>query len=473
MKQKNNALRLAIAACFGVAAGQAGAVVTLGTPVPYALENPNNASLQSTTSLLAIALSSIPALKPTTTTPFYTKVNLLNGAVFDTAPNLLCAASGLGGTAGITFTGTIDLGGTIGSNSVTFRVTALNGAGDSAYLTTGCTVSAASYTVSGLTTKSVSAVLEYTNGASIAATAQVGSWITFQRGLSTTVSAPAVDVVVDATSGSDNFVVGSNLGLGTAYLGFIKYAANGVTAFDSAGANMEPSVAMTSASLTVSGPAIAAAIAFGNSGVFLSTVSACSDSTNAATFSTSAGTSVTFNNVAATVLSGGTFICARVPQNVTITTGQLTATLSNAVATATTRTLDVSATSNNIANVTANGSTRNAYFVNASTSTNKTSVLRIINKAGISGALTATAYNEAGTVIGTANSSLGTVANNQMLSKTSAELETALGITGLAPTAKYSVVISGALGSFEVLNFTKDNATGSLALSNTSTTTNQ
>ena len=51
-------------------------------------------------------------------------------------------------------------------------------------------------------------------------------------------------------------------------------------------------------------------------------------------------------------------------------------------------------------------SSRNLLFVNASTSSNKTSVIRLINTDSISGTVTATAYSEAGTVVGTTNAAV-------------------------------------------------------------------
>ncbi len=109
-------------------------------------------------------------------------------------------------------------------------------------------------------------------------------------------------------------------------------------------------------------------------------------------------------------------------------------------------------------------STRNAWFVNPSTSLNKTSVVRLINPNGQSGSVTATAYNEAGNVVGTPNASLGTIAAQQMLSFTSAQLETAIGYVPSASTAKYRIAFSANLSNFEVINFIKDTASGNLTL---------
>ncbi len=109
-------------------------------------------------------------------------------------------------------------------------------------------------------------------------------------------------------------------------------------------------------------------------------------------------------------------------------------------------------------------STRNALFVNASTSTNKTTVLRLINLSSSNGSITATAYDEAGNPIGVSNANIGILAAQQMLSLTSAQLEAAIGFTPALTTAKYRIVFSASLNSFEVLNFIKDVATGSLTL---------
>ncbi len=107
---------------------------------------------------------------------------------------------------------------------------------------------------------------------------------------------------------------------------------------------------------------------------------------------------------------------------------------------------------------------RDAFFVNASSSGNKTSVVRLVNVTGQSAALTATAYDGAGTVVGTANASLGTFAAQQTLAFTSAQLESAIGYTPSAGTAKYRIAFSAKLTNFEVINFTKDVATGNLTL---------
>jgi hypothetical protein len=110
-----------------------------------------------------------------------------------------------------------------------------------------------------------------------------------------------------------------------------------------------------------------------------------------------------------------------------------------------------------------------ALFVNASTSTNKTSILRIINTTNSPGTLSATAYDELGNQLGTANAYLGLAAANQALTFTSAQLESAIGFTPSAPTSKYSVNFATTLSGFDVINYTQDNATGNLTLSQSQT----
>lgn len=110
------------------------------------------------------------------------------------------------------------------------------------------------------------------------------------------------------------------------------------------------------------------------------------------------------------------------------------------------------------------GAIRSAWFVSSSTSTNKTNVLRIINTGSQSGTVTANAYDEAGNRYGSADVSLGTIAAHQMLSYTSAQLESAMGFVPVASTAKYRVVFSTSVPNIELVNFTKDIASGNLAL---------
>lgn len=108
--------------------------------------------------------------------------------------------------------------------------------------------------------------------------------------------------------------------------------------------------------------------------------------------------------------------------------------------------------------------TRDALFVNASTSSNKTSVLRLINLTSQAGSVTATAYDESGNIVGISGVSIGSIQAQQTLALTSAQLETMIGYSPSSPTAKYRIAFSSNLSGFEVINFVKDVATGSVTL---------
>lgn len=480
MKQNNMLIKTAVAAALGSMVTPAMAVVDLvaGTGTPkFASEIPSSTTvLPNAGNALDMTVAMPSGIKPSNAKPVYVKVNLTNGAKFTSAPTISCTMSGAAaGFTDSTGAGTgagINVGGA-GFNNVTFVISGYHTAGDATREETGaftagnCTISASAYTISGLNTVAASATVEYTNGLSSATTGNAANLISFASGVSATFLAPATDAKADATSGSDNYVTGSNLTQNTALLGWIQWSTknSAVSTGGSTAYEVGNGLGITTASVTVSGPAIAAALALGNSGVYLADATACNNTNVQSVFQSSGTNSVTFT-ATPTQVSAGVAVCARASGTTVIGTGQITGTVAS-----TTAVSNVTFTSQtgNLANVGANGTTKNAYFVNAAASTNKTSVLRIINTGSVAGAVYGTAYDEAGTQIGTANATLSSsLAAAQMLSLTSAELETALGLT-VASTAKYRVVISGAVAGMEVLNFTKDVATGNLALSQSQT----
>jgi hypothetical protein len=94
-------------------------------------------------------------------------------------------------------------------------------------------------------------------------------------------------------------------------------------------------------------------------------------------------------------------------------------------------------------------------------------VIRIVNPNSSTATVTATVYNESGTVL--KSGSLGLVGANQILALTSAQLETALGYTPTSATAKYRLVVSANVPTFEVINDIKDPITGNLYLAQAQT----
>lgn len=476
---RKNVLSVAVASCFGVVAGQALAVVDISVSTPtgvtkFAKEIPSNTTtLTNASNALDLKIAAPTGYAVSTANPFFVKLNLTQGARFAGTPTLVCGTAAVAGA----LSGTLTLGGSTTSYAVfslDTSVTTLSGS---------CSAGMGNITISGLNNVAVSATIEYKSGLNNAVSGLANNYITFVRGASADINSADGTVVVDATSGSDAFTITSNRGVsGLATLGTVSFGGNNLTAADAAGAqttagSMSAGEVLTTASVTVNGPAIAVALAAnGNSGIFLSVsggIAGTACVTESYTVSASATNSVTFNNVSLTDLSAGVAVCINVSGNTTvISTGQFTASVGGVAVSNVTA--DFSAASSALETVTANGSTRNAYFINASTSAAKTSVLRIINTGAVSATFTATAYAVdasgdglpvAATVLGSANSTLGTLAAGGALSLTSAQLESKLGLTPTSGTTKYRVVISAGTDAMEVLNYTKDTATGAIVLS--------
>lgn len=469
MTKPNYILRAAVAACFGIAAGQAAAVVDLSvSPVTgitkFAKEIPaTTTTLTNAGNILDLKVAVPTGYAVTAANPLYVKLNVTNGASFATSPTIGCGTAAAVSAA----PGVLQLGGA-GTAFAVFTI-----ASSDTTMSGTCNATMGNLTISAgnLNTVAVSATVEYKNGLANAVTGVLSNYVTYVTGMVATVVSADSAVVVDATTGSILFTVTSNRSSTTlATLGAVKYTQVGTSAASAGGANNVSAgdvLGVGSASVTVNGPAIAAALAAnGVSGIFLdAAASACT--TKSYTISSTGASTVTFTGVSLANISAGVSVCISVAGgNTQITTGQMTASVGGtALANVT---ADFSTASNALETLSSNGTTKNAYFLNSSSSTTKTSVVRIVNNGGNAGPLTANAYNEAGTLIGTPNASLGNLAVNQMKSLSSAEIETALGLTGAsapAPTAKYRIVISGGLASYKVLNYTKDVVGGSIGLS--------
>ncbi len=109
-------------------------------------------------------------------------------------------------------------------------------------------------------------------------------------------------------------------------------------------------------------------------------------------------------------------------------------------------------------------STAPALFVNASTSASKTSLIRIINTANSASVVSATAFDEGGNLLGTSNAVLGPILANQTLNFSSADLERLIDFTPGGPTAKYTVYFYADVPALQIINYTRDIATGALTL---------
>lgn len=464
-------LRAAMLACFGTVAGQAGAVVNLSIATPtgtakVASEIPaNTTTLVNSANQLDIKVAVPRNYTVSAGSPLFIKINLTNGARFVANPtSLRCATA----AAANSLSGQLVVGGA-GNSFVTYSI-------EPGTVSGTCSATNGNLTISGLSNVTVSATIEYKNGVQDVVSGLSFPYVTFTRGMTASVTSADGNVTVDATRGSTLLASTSNKGSTTlATLGFARYRQNGTSAASAGLANnVSAGDVLTTAAVTVNGPALRAGLeANGVSGVFLdAAASACT--TRSYTVGSTATNAVTFTNVSLTDISAGVWICLNVSGATSvITTGQLTATLSGTPVASVTS--DFSAPSDALEPVISNGAISNAYMVNASTSPAKTSIIRIVNTGGVAAAFTATAYAVdvgvadgapvAQTVLGTANSALGTIAAGGAVSLTSAQLEEKLGFTPGAPGSKYRIVISAGTDSMVILNYTRDVATGAVVLS--------
>jgi len=482
--KSNHILRTAVAACFGTMAAGAFAAVTVGgtTPVRVAKELPSTTTtLVNAANVLDLQVTMPAGAGATGTNPVFVKLALTNGAKFAGTPVMNCdrltGAFGATQLTGNAFPSVVQNGGA-GFSTVTFVITGDALGQDTTFSSSAtCTAAGIDLTISGLTDIAVSATVEFTNGLLQASANANGSYVTFVDSFSATFSAGVTGLVVDATSGSDNFVPTSNLTQGTGVLGYLSFNRGGSAANSSTmGTSMSLANALDSASVTISGPAIAALKNSSSAGVYLTTDAGCATVVAAGHgfFDSTAATSVTFATATTAQVSAGFYVCGVVTaaNTVVIGTGQITGQFGGTGVTGVTINFGAAG---NLQNVSQNGSTKNAYFINASSSIAKTSVIRIVNTGGNSGTIRATAYlvgdNGAadGTAVGNANSTIGTLTANQSISLTSAQLEALLGYTPASGTVKYRVVFSAGLANFEVLNFTRDVGSGSISLSQSQT----
>ncbi len=471
MAKSNYVLRAAIAACFSVAAGQAAAVLDLSVATPTGISKIAKEIPSTTTTLVNAAnqfdikVAVPPSYGVTASNPLYIKMNLTGGASFVANPtSVRCGTA----AAANSMSAILQLGGA-GTSFVVYSV-------ETGVVSGTCSATMGNLTIAGLGNVGVSATVEYKNGLDNVVTGVLSNYVTFVTGMVASVITADGNVIVDATTGSIHLTTSSNKGTtGLATLGQVKYTQVGTSAASAGLANnVSAGDVISTATVTVNGPAIAAALAAnGTSGIFLdASTSGCT--TKSYTIGTTATNSVTFTNVSLTNISAGVWVCLNVSGGTTvIATGQMTATVGGVPQSSVTA--DFTTTSNALETLTSNGLTRNAYLVNASTSTAKTSIIRLINTGTVAAAFTATAYAEdtgAGdgnpvgfTPLGTANSVMGTIEAGGALNLTSAQLESKLGFTPSSNTSKYRIVFSAGATNTQILNYTQDVATGTVVLS--------
>lgn len=475
---KISVLSAAVIASF---AGVANAAVTLGTPAKFASEIITPVKL-STPAAFDVTLAGLSGVNNLVSQVTY-RVDLTGGIQFATTPTLTCSARMF--TAGVSSTATaLTASLAAGGNGQTYALfsfatghaytaaTAVQGvdvsAGDALYLN-GCVLSTTAISADDTATKSVSATVTYTVNSQVFTdtTSRAGTWISFAKAFSASISAPATTAVIDGTTSSAKFVTLKNVGVTTANMGTVVivptntaaiYGVSGVTLVTA-----DLTAVASSAVITASGATLGGATVTAN--VFVDT-GACAASQYANANTT--GSTITIGGINAGLSTTGMNVCIVVPGTGTISESQVTLALTAGSTANYTPSLSLSG---NAANVVTNGEIRNGYNIHSKNSTGKTTMMRIINKSGLTGDLKGTLYNAAGTDIGGGQKTVGTfTADNQTLTfDTSTALEAVFG-TNTAATDKSYIKFYFSKGNYEVLNYTKDLASGAITLTDTSKT---
>lgn len=466
-------LRAAIIAALGFAGQNAAAVtgadLTGGTAISaikIAKELPATSTLTSAVDGNFLAYIAVPAGYVVDATNKYlnVKVNLLGGAKFGAVPTLRCATAG----AVNSVSGVISIGGN-GVSNVTFVVEAAPGglpSANSTVTTAICVMTANSISASGTTDKTISATIEYKDGANNIASGAANTYISFVKGLSANISAG--DKLIIDVAASSNKLSGAAT---TGYVGAVKYAnisSTTLTAGLAGGIDAATIVSTTPAtvySVTIAGPSLPAA-----SSVFLSTTPTdCSNNSYSAAPTGSASTSLTITGVTPTHISAGLGVCLAFNGSTPIPEGQITATISRNMETSAPFQPDFSPLAGNLAILKKNGATVNVDFL-----TNPTgfpTFVRFTNPTSLSGNVLVDAYNDDGAkgtstwtfVLGAGKSVMYPM--DVIMTKTGIAASTVAATDGALAGNKFRLIVNAEFPTLGVqaLNLSKDgNAFGQL-----------
>ncbi|MEN9847569.1 MAG: hypothetical protein RL368_309 [Pseudomonadota bacterium] len=414
---------------------------TTRTPVKLAKELPTSHSIVATAGQL-VAIIPVPvaySVNPTNGTYLNVKVNLLGGATFVAAPALSCNT--VNAVTAADFMPTTNTVGGAGASNATFvgapatTNTSMGASPVSAY----CILSATTVTASGTNDKTLSATIEYRDGASDVKTAVAGTFISYVKGISATIVPVTTPVVIDVASSSTKFLTGASPGTTgtTAYLGTVSYQSVGTSASSAtiAGGNITPSSFSTTIpySVTIAGAALA-----GASQVYLGAAGSCSTVAQP-TYTTapagSASVSLVITAVAATDIVSNLAVCLVYNGTNSITEGQITATISRNAETSGYQP-DFSPTGANLANIKKNGASTYVDFV--TNPLGYPTYVRFTNPTALSGNVLVDVYNDDGAkgsntwtfVLGAGKSEMYPM--SAILTKTNAAASTTSPADGLA-----------------------------------------
>lgn len=390
--------------------------------------------LPSTTSVLKLPSDDVTNPMPvgvrvSQTNPVFVKFGLLNGAKFGgtglSTLTLACKSASESATVSTYNVSAVKTLGGVGFPNVTFQLTP---AGGTASLGSACLLSLDGVTVSGLTDKTLSGRVEYSDAGVGKTNLTKGKFITFAQGLQATYTPASPSYKIDVASGSKKFINGSTTVAGTP-LGNVKYENLSNNARNTSGTTTLPQDVLSSVYLTISGPAVGS-VHSGNagvSGVFISTAT-CTAIANTVYSTTYSGSTVTFTvpvtGIAAT--NGGVDVCIKGNNSTVISDGQITANMK--VKTAVTGMSPIlTSTRNSLALLKKNGSSTKVLVLPPSTSLDKAFV-RIYNIGSGSGRVLGTLYSDKGVKLGSGVLSTS-LAPNGVAVLDSLGIEKALGLT--------------------------------------------
>lgn len=461
VKQKK-LLALVLGATFGVAAQGAHAAVTFTNNKAFATEI---AADEVTLVKGGRASAPITSFGPSEAQQLFVTVSMDNGAKFNATPKVLCDAVTAAAAAVREVSATWNLGGA-GASTASFSM----GSAALAAQYTGANISGSCH-VTGLTITNVTGnvspitmTVNYQYG-SLSTSVETGTAVTFAQGVSAGLIAGSN--VAEVTSSFQSFTAASSA-TNIAWLGNVKLSLT-TTGILAAGAAIAVADVVTGASITLTGPALAAAKSA--SGIYLTTGTCVA---GAVLHSIATATSpVTFTGVDVVNLAAGVEVCmtvtgASIPEDTitaSITGNAKVGTVANS------RRPNLTLASSTLSTITRNGSSATIMNLprgDEAAAGGDAGFLRIYNTSSLAGPVTATVYSQgttagssSGAVVATGCSLTSSLGGNQALVLSSSALDallTACGAT-LPTTGRYRIELAGAFPTMKAQAFSRSNNT--------------
>jgi len=444
------------------------APVKLGKELPALATSTQGTPIAINSAGQLAATIAVPTAYALDTTNKYlnVKVNLLGGATFKTAPTLHCNVDDTkdGTVSANSAAGSISIGGANASN-VTFVLSTTNNI-PAAAASAVCIISATDLYYSGTTDKTISATIEYRDGATPVVSGANGTYISFVKGVSANFTPASTPPVIDVAASSNKFTAGG----ATGFAGSVKYGAVGsvfsanladaLGAASILGSNTSPLF-----SVTIGGAPLA-----GATNVYLSSVvNNCSVASYSATISTSASTTLTISAIAANDISNGLGVCLVYSGTTPIPEGTITATISRNMETNSYQP-DFSPIAASLASFKKNGASTYVDFLTSPTGF--PTYVRFTNPTSLTGNVLVDAYNDdggKGTTTWTFTLSAGASVMyplSEIVTKTAVPAVTTAPPSGANPGNKYRLVVNAEFPTISVqsLSVSKDgNSFGQLS----------